>query len=349
MELYKSTLEQITDLNRETMQAAWDRIDSLATPTRALGQLNNIAAQLAGIMGTPTPKIHKKCVIIMGGDHGIVDEGVSAYPQEITVAMMMVFTKGGAGINCLSNHVGSDVIVVDIGVKGDTSVFPGVIQRKIRPGTANMAIGPAMTREEAIAAIEVGIEMANQQIDAGYDLLATGDMGIGNTTPSSTLLAAFTGLSPAEVAGRGTGVDDEGLKKKINAIAKALEVNKPNPNDPVDVLSKVGGLEIAGLTGVILGAAAKKRPVIIDGFISSAAALVAAKISPLSVKYMIGSHCSAEQAHHIMLETIGLMPVLNLEMRLGEGTGAALTMPIVEAATKILTDMFTFQDLGVPC
>lgn len=347
MELLESTLQQITDLDKEAQKKAWDRIDSLATPTRALGRLNDIAAQLAGIMGTPTPKVNKKCVVVMGGDHGVVAEGVTAYPQEITVAMMLTFVKGGAGINCLSKHVGSDVIVVDVGVNGEVD-FPGIIQKKVRRGTNNMVLGPAMSREDAIAALEVGIETAIKQIDAGYDLLATGDMGIGNTTPSSALLAVFGNLSPEEVCGRGTGVNDEGLKKKIEAIKKAIEVNKPDPQDAIDVLSKVGGLEIAGLAGVILGAAAKKRPILIDGFISSAAALVASRIAPLSLKYMIGSHCSAEQAHKLMLETVGLEPVLTMSMRLGEGTGAALTMPIVEAATKILTDMFTFADLGVP-
>ncbi len=347
MKLFEETLKQITDLHEEATKQALERVNSLATPPGALGELNSMAVQLAGIMGTATPKIGKKCIIVMGGDHGVCDEGVNAFPQEITVAMMATFSKGGASINCLSKSVGADVIVVDVGVKGDVN-FPHVIQKKVRPGTANMALGPAMTREEAIAALEVGIATATQQIDAGYDLLATGDMGIGNTTPSSALLAAFTTLSPLEVVGRGTGVDDEGLMRKVVAIEKALQVNQPDIADPVGVLAKVGGLEIAGLAGVILGAAAKKRPIIIDGFISSAAALVAAKIAPLSAKYMIGSHCSAEQAHRILLETIGLKPVLNMQMRLGEGTGAALTMPIVEAATKILTEIFTFADLGVP-
>lgn len=344
--LLEKTIAAVQPLNEEYMQRMKQRLDSLLKPVGSLGILEKIAIQLAGIMETDNPEIRKKAVILMGGDHGVLEEGFHGYPRQVTAIMMERFAKGGAGINVLARHVGADVFPVDIGV-ADPYNPEGIIVRKIRPGTANMTKGPAMSREEAVKAIETGIEIAGDLIDRGYNLLATGDMGIGNTTPSSAILAVFGNYSPAIVTGAGTGLDKEGLEKKRKAIARAIEVNRPDPSDPIDVLAKVGGLEIAGLTGVILAGAARRVPVLVDGFITSAAALVAARLCPLAVNYMIPSHLSEERAHILMLKAIGLKPMLHMEMRLGEGTGAALAMSLVEAATKIPREMVTFQDVGL--
>lgn len=346
MTLLEKTIAAVQPLNEEYMQKMKARLDNLIKPLGSLGMLEKIATQLAGIMETEQPEIHKKAVILMGGDHGVVEEGVSAFPRHVTAIMMEQFAKGVAGINVLARHVGADVFPVDMGV-ADPYNPEGIIVRKIRPGTANMTKGPAMSREEAVKAIETGIEIAGELIDRGYNLLATGDMGIGNTTPSSAILAVLGNYSPATVTGAGTGLGKEGLERKTKAIAKAIEVNRPDPSDPLDVLAKVGGLEIAGLAGVILAGAARRIPVIVDGFISSAAALVAARLCPQAVNYMIPSHRSEERAHTLMLKAIGLKPMLHMEMRLGEGTGAVLAMSLVEAATKVPREMATFQDIGL--
>ncbi len=340
------TLKGIGRLDTGVMEQTRRRLDNLTKPRGSLGVLEDLAAQLAGITGELFPTIRDKAVIVMAGDHGVVDEGVSAYPREVTPQMVYNFIAGGAGINVLARHAGARVTVVDVGVAAELE-HPSLVSRKVRPGTANMALGPAMSRDEAVQAIEVGIEMAHREVDQGANLLATGDMGIGNTTPSSAILTAFTGLPLDMVVGRGTGIDDRTLAAKREAIRRALEVNQPDPDDPLDVLAKVGGLEVAGLAGVILGAAARRVPVVIDGFISGAAAMVAARLSPDSTAFMIASHVSEEPGHRYIPDLLGLSPMLHMRMRLGEGTGAALALHMVEAATKILREMATFEDAGV--
>jgi len=337
---------KIKPLDGEAMELAQKRLDSLTKPLGSLGVLEGLAKKLAGITGNPQPEIGKKTIIVMAGDHGVVEEGVSAFPQEVTPQMVYNFLNGGAGINVLAKHVGADVKVVDIGVAAPLEVS-GLISRKIKMGTDNMTEGPAMSKDEAVAAIEAGIDVAEKEINEGVTILGTGEMGIGNTTPSSAITAVFGDISVEEVVGKGTGIDDDGLNQKINIIKKAIQINRPDPTDAIDVLAKVGGLEIAGLAGVILGAAANQIPVVIDGFISGAAALVASKIAPESVNYMIASHVSVEPGHKRVLELLGLKPVLFMDMRLGEGTGAALGINIVEAACKIINEMATFEGAGV--
>jgi nicotinate-nucleotide--dimethylbenzimidazole phosphoribosyltransferase len=346
MNLLERTISQIGTLDKDSMDKTQDRLNNLIKPPGSLGVLEELALQLSGIYCEPMPKIENKAIIVMGGDHGVVEEGVSAFPAMVTTVMMPQFPIGGAAVAVLARHAGATVTAVDIGVANPID-HPGVLNKKVKPGTANMVKGPAMTRDEAIKALEIGIEVAMDEIKKGVRVLGTGDMGIGNTTPSSALLAVFGGFSPEKVTGRGTGVNDEAMTNKAKVIEKAIDINKPDVNDPVDVLAKVGGLEIAGIAGIILAAAANRVPIVIDGFISSAGALVAARIAPKSVNFMIASHCSAEQAHQSMLECIGLRPMLDMKMRLGEGTGAALTMTIIDASLKILHEMATFQDIGM--
>ncbi|MDI3535189.1 MAG: nicotinate-nucleotide--dimethylbenzimidazole phosphoribosyltransferase [Thermosediminibacterales bacterium] len=344
--MLQKTIKNINKLNQEAMQKARQRLDILTKPKGSLGVLEDLAVKLAGITGNPMPKIRKKAVIVMAADHGVVAEGVSAFPQEVTPQMVLNFLKGGAAINVLSRQAGADVVCVDIGVASDVNA-PGLIVKKVKYGTDNITKGPAMSRKEAEQALETGIWTVEEQTKKGVDLLGTGEMGIGNTTPSSAILAVYSKLPLEKIVGRGTGINAERLNKKIKAIEKALERNRPDENDPINVLAKVGGLEIAGLAGCILGAAANRIPIVIDGFISSAAALIAAKIEPKAVNYMIASHISQEPGHRVMLELIGLKPMLHMNMRLGEGTGAALAFYIVEASTKIISEMATFEDAGV--
>ncbi len=344
--LLEKTLQAIGELDEQAMQKTQARLDSLTKPPGSLGSLEELAKKIAGITGNSMPKIDKKVIVVMAGDHGVVEEGVAAFPQEVTPQMVYNFVNGGAGINVLAKHVGAEVVIVDMGVAVDID-SDKVINCKVRKGTRNMCKEPALTREEAIQALEAGITVAKNEIAKGANLLATGDMGIGNTTPSTAILAVFSNVELELITGRGTGVDDDGLSRKQIAIAKALELHKPNPEDGLDVLAKVGGLEIAGLAGVILGAASERVPVVIDGFISTAAAIIAKSLNPLSVNYMIPSHGSEEPGHGLMLELLGFTPLLNLHLRLGEGTGAALGMNLVEAATKILAEMATFAEAGV--
>ncbi len=347
MSLLSTTISSISDLPSEIMDQTQQRLDNLTKPPGSLGVLEAIARQVAGITGNPRPQVAKKTIILMAGDHGVVAEGVSAFPQEVTPQMVMNFINSGAGINVLARHAGADLVLVDIGVAADLPDHPMLCKQKVAYGTKNMARGPAMTREEAIQALEVGINIAKAEVAKGVGLLGTGEMGIGNTTPSAAIIAVCGGYPVAEVVGRGTGIDDEGLARKIKTIEQAIAVNKPDPQDALDVLTKVGGLEIAGLAGVILGAAASRVPVIIDGFISGAAAVIAQGLQPKARQYMIGSHLSVEPGHRLTLEVAGLKPVLMMEMRLGEGTGAALGMTVVDAALKILNGMATFDEAGV--
>ena len=339
-------IANIPPVNETAMQAARRRQDDLTKPRGSLGQLENLSVNIAGMTGKVQPMITHKVVTIMAGDHGVVAEGVSAYPSEVTPQMVMNFVFGGAAINVLAKHVGARVTIVDMGVASQID-HPDVLNRNIAPGTQNIARGPAMTRAQAVQALEAGAQVVEAELDKGLDILATGDMGIGNTTPSAAIAAVITGRAPAEIVGRGTGVDDAGLKRKISAVQNALEVNHPDPKDGIDILAKVGGFEIGGLAGAILAAAAQRIPVVIDGFISTAAAMIAVSLAPQAGDYLISAHRSQELGPQIMLEWLGLEPLLDLDMRLGEGTGAVLAISLVEAACKILDEMATFSEAGV--
>ncbi|MCA2002873.1 MAG: nicotinate-nucleotide--dimethylbenzimidazole phosphoribosyltransferase [Chloroflexi bacterium] len=340
-------IARIQEPDQKAAQAARARQDTLTKPQGSLGRLEELSIQLAGIYRQPIPAVKDKVIVTMAGDHGVVAEGVSAFPQEVTPQMVYNFLNGGAAINVLARHVGARIVVVDMGVASDFEPHPSLVIKKVAKGTANMAQGPAMTRAQAEQAILAGVEVVEAEIQRGLDIVGTGDMGIGNTTPSAAIAAALTGEPPAKIAGRGTGVDDEGLKRKVSAIERALAVNQPNPKDGLDVLAKVGGFEIGGLAGVILGAAANGKPVMVDGFISTAAAMIAVAVAPAARPYLISAHRSKEVGHGIMLDWLGLKPLFDLDMRLGEGTGAALGMSVAEAACKILAEMATFGEAGV--
>jgi nicotinate-nucleotide--dimethylbenzimidazole phosphoribosyltransferase len=340
-------LPQIEPLDVAAMQAASARQEALTKPAGSLGRLEEISIRVAGITGRPRPVIHDKVILVMAGDHGVVAEGVSAYPQAVTAQMVLNFLSGGAAINVLARHNGARVVVADLGVAADLPSHPDLIVKKIAPGTANMTLGPAMTRAQAVRAVAAGAEVVAGEISRGLDLLAPGDMGIGNTTSSAAIAAAITGCAPEELVGRGTGVDDVGLQRKLKAVERALEVNSPDPDDALDVLSKVGGFEIGGITGAILAAAAHRRLVVVDGFISTAAAMLAVILQPRVREYLFAGHCSQETGHRRMMDWLGLEPILDLRMRLGEGTGAALASSLIEAACKLLTEMATFSEAGV--
>ena len=345
--MLQTIIAKIEGLDENAIAAAKARQDILTKPAGSLGRLEELSIQLAGIMGKEIPAIKDKVIITMAGDHGVVAEGVSAFPQEVTPQMVLNFLFGGAAINVLAKHVGARITIVDMGVAVDMEPHPALVVKKIAPGTANMTKGPAMRREQAEQAILAGVEVVEAEIEKGLDIVGTGDMGIGNTTPSAAIAAALSGIQPAKLAGRGTGVDDEGLKRKIDAIDRALKVNQPDPKDGLDVLAKVGGFEIAGLVGVILGAAAHRKPVMVDGFISTAAAMIAVTIAPPVRSYLISAHRSQEYGHSQMVEWLGLKPLVDLDFRLGEGTGAALGISFAEAACKILAEMATFAEAGV--
>jgi nicotinate-nucleotide--dimethylbenzimidazole phosphoribosyltransferase len=344
--LLEKTIGEVGMLYEQPMAEARERLDSLIKPPGSLGWLEELAIQLAGITGNPRPVVGDRVIIIMAGDHGVVAEGVSVAPPEITHQQLPAFLNGVAGIGVLGRLAGARLVVVDVGVAVPVD-YPGVLNRKVRPGTGNIARGPAMTREEAVRAVEVGIEVVQEEIDRGATLIGLGDMGIGNTTPSSAIAAALGGFDPGEVTGRGTLVNDEVLQRKIEVVSRALEVNRPDPADPLDVLAKVGGLEIGGLAGVILGAAARRVPVVIDGFITTAAAMVAVALQPRAREFLIPSHLSGERGHRLILEHLGLVPMLHLNMRLGEGTGAALAMHLVEAACRVINEMASFSEAGL--
>lgn len=346
----KVTVQGIKPVKEEWQKKAREHLKNLAIPQGSLGELLLLAERLAAIKETLKPSVRHKAVVTMAGDHGVVEEGVSNFPQEVTPQMVANFVAGGAAINVLAEVVGAQVIVVDMGVAADLSdlVKAGkILSYKIGYGTRNIAREPAMTREQAISSIEAGVEIASTLIEKGVELLGTGDMGIGNTTPSSAILAALSGLPVAEVTGRGTGISEEAWQNKVRVIERALKVNKPDPRDPIDVLAKVGGFEIGGIAGLILGAAYYRVPVVIDGFISSAGALLARELAPSCVDYMFAGHLSKEPGHKFMLQRLGLKPLLDLDLRLGEGTGAALAMNIIEAAAQVIGKMLTFEEAGV--
>jgi nicotinate-nucleotide--dimethylbenzimidazole phosphoribosyltransferase len=338
----------IQPLDETAMRAARKRQDHLTKPQGSLGRLEELSIQLAGITGKPIPSIKDKVIITMAGDHGVVAEGVSAYPQEVTPQMVLNFLAGGAAINVLARHVGARVVVVDMGVASEIpTVDEKLIRRRVACGTKNLAQGPAMTRAQAEESIQSGIEIAFAEISKGADMIGTGDMGIGNTTPSAAIACVFLNQHPREVAGRGTGVDDAGLQTKIAVIERGLAINQPRAKDGLDVLAKVGGFEIGGLAGVMIAAASRRVPVMVDGFISTAAAMIAVSLAPQCKDYLISAHRSKEQGHALMLSWLGLSPLLDLNMRLGEGTGAALGISMAEAACKILSEMTTFGEAGV--
>jgi len=349
MSLLETTVENIAPQDDAAREKAKARLDQLTMPHWALGRLMDLALDLAGMTRSVKPPVAGKTIIIMAGDHGVAAEGVSKYPQEVTAQMVRNFVAGGAGINALARVAGARVVVADMGVAGDVSDLAEagkLIARPVGPGTANMAAGPAMTREEARQAVEAGIEIARDLADS-TDVFGTGDMGIANTTPSSAVVAAITGAAVADVTGRGTGIDDGQLAHKIAVIEKALDVNKPDARDGLDVLAKVGGFEIGGVAGVILASAARRRPVLVDGFISTAGALIAHVLAPAATDYVIAAHRSVERGHAAMHAFLAKDPLLDLGLRLGEGTGAALAMNLVDAAVGVLTEVATFDEAQV--
>ncbi len=353
MRVLERVILNIKGLDAKSMEEAEIRQDTLTKPKGSLGRLEELSIRLAGIMRTPHPAINNRVIITMAGDHGVVEEGVTLYPQEVTAQMVNNFLRGGAAVNVLADHVGARVIVVDMGVSGKIDGYLNspagteLVIKKVGNGTRNMVLGPAMSREEAFCSLEAGIEVVDEQVSKGMDILGIGDMGIGNTTASSAIASVFTGLDPIEVTGRGTGLDDGKLRHKIDIIDRALNINKPDPHDAVDVLAKVGGFEIGGMAGAVIAATAHRIPVVLDGFISGAAALIAAGIEPEVRNYLIASHQSVEAGHVHVLNYLKLKPLLDLNMRLGEGTGAALGISLAQAAAGILNKMATFSQAGV--
>lgn len=323
------------------------RLNSLTKPLGSLGRLEEIATRLVEIREQERPQLKKKAIFTMAADHGVADDGVSAYPKAVTRQMVLNFLAGGAGINVLSRHVGIDVIVVDIGVDGELDEAANLVHAKVARGTKSMAREAAMTQAELYAALNVGLDLAAWAGKEGYSIIGTGEMGIGNTTAASAITAVLTGRPVSQITGRGTGLDQPALRRKVEVIEQALKVNRPNAADPLDVLRKVGGLEIAGLTGLVIGAAARRIPVVVDGFISTAAAAIACALEPKIKTLLFAGHRSSEPGHAALLELIGNVPLLDLQMRLGEGTGAALAIGLIDAAAKLLDEMATFSSAGV--
>ena len=342
-------VKEIEPLDRDWIAKAKERTAQLVMPTRALGRLHDISERLCGIQRTLQPSIGRKAVLIMAGDHGIVEEGVSAYPQEVTGAMVQTFLVGGAGINSIARHVAADVHVVDVGIIPtlDDVDNDRLIVRKIASGTANFARGPAMSRVNAEKSILFGFQEAANLYQKGVEILGTGDMGIGNTTPSAAIGAVICGAELEEMVGYGTGVDTQGLARKRDAIARGIAINKPDPSDGLDVLAKVGGFEIGAIAGCVLSGGFHRRPVVIDGFISTAGALIARALCPQVADYLFAGHCSEESGHRAMLKHLKLDPILDLGMRLGEGTGGALAMSIMQGAVGVFKEVMTFEEAGV--
>ncbi len=349
MSLLKQTIDSIkTTLNQEVFDAAKDRLLNQAKPPESLGVMEDISARLAAIKGTIDVKLTNKRIVVCASDHGVTEEGVSLFPAEVTPQMVLNFARGGASVNVIGNHAGAIVKAADIGVNYDFDQDLPIFHKKVRHGTANFTKERAMTRKEAIQSIEAGIEIvAELEAEAPVDLLGTGDMGIGNTTPSSAIIAAFSGIPVEKLTGRGTGIDDAALANKIAVIQKGLDLHKPDPADPLDILSKVGGLEIGALAGLVLGAAARGIPVICDGLISTAGALIACELAPAARQYLFASHKSVEVGHKYMHDRLGMEPLIDLRFRLGEGTGSAVCMELLDLSTRILADIKTFEEVGV--
>lgn len=344
MQLLQDTIQKIQGADMDSMEQARKRIDALCKPPGSLGKLESLAVQLSGITGQLYPMVDKKVMIVCAADHGVCEEGITTNPQDVTVFQTLNFPKGGTGVCAIAGITNAKVVTVDVGVKEDIPLDAGVIIHKIKHGTDNMAQGPAMSREEAIQSIEVGIHVATDEITKGANLLGTGEMGIGNTTPSTAILAALTGYDPIEITGFGAGVGQGGIAHKAAVIEKAITLNKPNPNDIIDVLAKVGGLEIGAMAGIILAAASHRKPVIIDGFISTIAALIAYQIEPKVKDFIIPSHASEEPGAKIAASLLGVEPMLHMNMRLGEGSGAALAFPLLDAACSMMKNMVTLEE-----
>ncbi len=347
MTLLEATLAKIQPVDEALLAKAQAKLDNKTKPQGSLGRLEEVARRFAAITEDLSPDTTKKVIFTFAGDHGIVEEGVSLFPKEVTPQMVLNFLRGGAGVNVLARHSGAEVRVVDVGVDYDFEPAPGLIIRKVAKGTRNFAKGPAMTTEEAVAAVEVGIALAEEAKKEGVAMVGTGEMGIGNTSPSSAIIAAIAGCTVREVTHRGTGIGDQALENKIRVIQAGLDLNRPDPQNPLEVLTKVGGLEIAGIAGLVLGAAANRLPVVVDGFISTAGALIASEMHPSVRDYIFTAHTSVEIGHQMMMERIGVKPLLDLQFRLGEGTGAALAMGLIEAGVKVLKEMATFEEAGV--
>jgi len=337
---------RVKPLDEKAMEKTRARMDILTKPQGSLGRLEDLAVQLAGINGDFFPVGSRKRVVVMAADHGITEEGISAYPSEVTAQMVANFTGGGAAINVFGRQGNAEVEVVDVGVKVDNNL-PGVKRVRVKAGSDNFRRRPAMSRREALEAVMAGVECAREASSDGIKVLATGEMGIGNTTASSAVMAALSGYETSLVVGRGTGLDDEKLLYKQKVVSEALDMHKPDPEDPLGVLSLVGGLEIAALAGLIIGAASRKIPVVVDGFISSTAALAAVKMCPDAWHYLIPSHLSAESGHALLMDYLNLKPYIHMGMRLGEGTGAVLAMHLLEAAARVTLEMATFEDARV--
>jgi nicotinate-nucleotide--dimethylbenzimidazole phosphoribosyltransferase len=345
--LLHKTIDRIQPTDIRLLAQAQARLDRLTKPIGSLGRLEELAARYVMITGEMNPKVPRGAVYTFAADHGVTVEGVSAYPSAVTPQMVLNFLRGGAGVNVLARHVGIEVRVVDIGVAFDFESAPGLMHRKVMPGTKNLMVESAMSLAQAEQALHVGIELATEAAQEGIGLIGTGEMGIGNTTASSAIAAVMTGRSVAEVTGRGTGIDDASHAHKIDVIQRALALHRLDSTHAMEVLAKVGGLEIGGLAGLMLGAAAARIPVVVDGFIAGAAALIAVGLQPRCKDYLIASHQSVERGHRAILDHLGLKPLLDLDLRLGEGTGACLGMSLVCAAIKILTEMATFDEAGV--
>jgi nicotinate-nucleotide--dimethylbenzimidazole phosphoribosyltransferase len=347
MRLFNQTIENIEDVSIDPNGEIRDRLNKLAIPSGSLGRLEEFATIYASIRGSINAPIRHKVVFTMAGDHGVSSEGVSAFPQEVTRQMVENFLEGNAAINIFARHVGARFVIVDCGVNAEFEPREGLKIKKVGYGTGNIAHGPAMSKDQAIQSLEAGIEVFGEEFRKGLDIVATGDMGIANTTPSSAIIACLTGLNVSKVTGKGAGLENWEVEKKIDIIERALDVNNPDLLDPIDILAKVGGFEIGGIAGLCLAAASHKIPVLIDGFISTAAALIACAIEPRVNNYIIASHVSAENGHRIALEKLGKKAILDLNLRLGEGTGAVLAINLVEAGVKILTQLATFSEAGV--
>ena len=345
MQLLQQTIQRIQPTNNTMKEKAKERIDSLSKPPSSLGKLESLAIQLAGITGELYPKLDNKVIIVCAADHGVCEEGVTSNPQNVTFLQTLNFPKGVTGVCAIAKITNAKIVTVDVGVKEDIPLDAKVLMKKIKHGTDNMAKGPAMTREEAIQSIEVGIEIATAEIAKGANVLGTGEMGIGNTTPSAAILSVLRGCHPQEVTGFGAGLGAGGIEHKVAVIQKAIEINKPNRHDALDILAKVGGLEIGAMAGSILAAAANRKPVVIDGFISTIAALIAYELEPKVQDYIIPSHASEEPGAKIAAELLGVEPMLHMNMRLGEGSGAALAFPILDAACSMMSNMATLAEM----
>ncbi|MDD5224219.1 MAG: nicotinate-nucleotide--dimethylbenzimidazole phosphoribosyltransferase [bacterium] len=343
----KKVIGQIKPLDPVFFKKAQTRLDDLTKPKGSLGRLEEIAARVVAITEELRPRAARKRIYVFAGDHGVEKEGVSCYPREVTAQMVFNFLQGGAGINVLARQAGAEVSVVDMGVDHDFRGISGLLDRKIARGTGNLARGPAMSRKQAVQSLAVGIELARAARREGVNLLGCGEMGIANTTPSSAITAVMTSESLEKITGKGTGIDPERWRKKVQIIRQAIRKNHPDRKDPVDVLAKVGGFEIGGIAGLILGAASLRIPVVIDGFISGAGALIAAGLSPRVGEYLFASHLSVEPGHRAILKALRQKPLMELDLRLGEGTGAALGMGLVEAAVRVLNEMAAFSEAKV--